>query len=111
MATTFTWSYDQIKRAILEDGLDDVIQTIHWRITGVDGDFSDTRYDSVRVGAADADDFTPFADVSKAQVKEWVLTALAEQDTTETSLEAGIQASIDLKKTPISKTGLPSSWS
>lgn len=111
MATTYTWSYDQIERVLLEDSLADVIQTIHWRITGVDGDFSDTRYGSVGVGAPDATDFTAFADVTQDQVKAWVLAGLESQDTTEASLQAGIQESIDVQKTPTTATGNPANWS
>ena len=111
MATTFSWSFDQIERVILEDSLADVIQSICWRITGVDGDVSATTYGSVEVPEPDAADFTPFADVTEAQVKAWTLTALGEKDITESSLEANIQASIDIQKTPTTATGNPANWS
>jgi hypothetical protein len=111
MATIYTWSYDQIERAILEDSLADVIQTIHWRITGVDGDFSDTRYGSVGIGAPDAADFSAFADVTQDQVKAWVLAVLESHPTTEASLQADIQAAIDIQKTPTTATGNPANWS
>tara|TARA_R110000851_G_scaffold19508_8_gene59989 strand:- start:3155 stop:3448 length:294 start_codon:yes stop_codon:yes gene_type:complete len=96
---------------ILEDSLADVIQTIHWRITGVDGDFSDTRYGSVALWRPDATDFTAFADVTQDQVKAWVLEGLEEQDDTEASLQAGIQESIDVQTTPTTATGNPANWS
>ena len=110
MATTYTWSYDQIERVLLEDSLADVIQTIHWRITGVDGDFYDTRYGSVALWRPDATDFTAFADVTQDQVKAWVLEGLEEQDDTEASLQAGIQESIDIQQTPTTATGNPANW-
>jgi hypothetical protein len=88
-----------------------VIQTIHWRITGVDGDFSDTRYGSVGIGAPDAADFTAFADVTQDQVKAWVLAVLESHPTTEASLQADIQAAIDIQKTPTTATGNPANWS
>jgi|TARA_B110000211_G_scaffold53475_1_gene59062 hypothetical protein len=110
MATTYTWSYDQIERVLLEDSLADVIQTIHWRITGVDGDFYDTRYGSVALWRPDATDFTAFADVTQDQVKAWVLEGLEEQDDTEASLQTGIQESIDIQQTPTTATGNPANW-
>ena len=111
MATTFTWSYDSLERDISKDGLADVVITSYWRITGVDGDHSATIYGSAGIAAPDPDDFTAFADVTQAQVKAWTLSSLADQDITEATLEAGLQAQIDLLKTPTQKSGVPTSWS
>ena len=111
MATTYKWSYDSLERNITEDGLDDVIVTSYWRITGVDGDHSATAYGSAGIAAPDPDDFTAFADVTEAQIKAWTLSSLAGQDITEDSLEAGLQSQIDLLKAPAQKSGIPSNWS
>ena len=111
MATTYNWSFDSLERDISKDGLDDVVITSYWRITGVDGDHSVTNYGSAGIAAPDPDDFTPFADVTQAQVKAWTLAALADQDITEDSLKAALQAEIDLLKTPIQKSGVPTGWS
>ena len=111
MATTYTWSYDSLERDIIKDGLDDVIVTSYWRITGVDGDHSATNYGSVGIAAPDPNDFTAFADVTQAQVKAWTLSSLADQDITEATLEAGLQAQIDTLKNPTQKSGVPADWS
>ena len=110
MATTFTWSYDSLERDVIKDGLDDVIVTSYWRITGVDGDYSASNYGSAVIAAPDPDDFTAFADVTQAQVKAWTLSSLANQNITEAMLEAGLQAQIDLLKTPTQKSGVPQDW-
>ena len=38
--TIFTWSFPQFDVAKAEDGLTDVVKTIHWRYDAVDGDYS-----------------------------------------------------------------------
>jgi hypothetical protein len=111
MATTYTWSYDSLERDVIKDGLDDVVVTSYWRITGVDGNHSATSYGSVGIAAPDPDDFTSFADVTQAQVKAWTLSSLADQDITEATLEAGLQAQIDTLKNPTQKSGVPAEWS
>ena len=112
MATTYTWSFDSLDYLLKDgDGLADVVITSCWRITGVDGDYSATNYGSAGIAAPNPDDFTPFADVTQAQVKAWTLAALADQDITEDSLEAGLQSQIDLLKTPAQKSGVPGGWS
>ena len=111
MATTYTWSYDSLERDVIKDGLDDVVITSYWRITGVDGNYSATSYGSASIAAPDPDDFTAFADVTEAQVTAWTLATLADQDITEATLEAGLQAQIDLQKNPQQKSGVPADWS
>ena len=111
MATTYTWSYDSLERDAIKDGLDDVVITSYWRITGVDGNYSASTYGSASIAAPDPDDFTAFADVTQAQVKAWTLATLADQDITEATLEANLQAQIDSQKTPTQKSGVPSNWS
>jgi hypothetical protein len=38
MANTYTWDFPALDTAPSEDGLSDVIKTIHWRITAVSDD-------------------------------------------------------------------------
>ena len=114
MATTYNWSFNSLERDISKDGLDDVVVTSYWRISGVDSDdnkFNESIYGSAAIASPDPDDFTPFADVTKEQVKEWTLASLEDSDgTTEASLEKKIQDSIDLQKNPVQKNGVPSAW-
>jgi hypothetical protein len=42
MANTYTWDFPTLDTAPSEDGLSDVIKTIHWRITAV----SDSEQDA-----------------------------------------------------------------
>ncbi len=40
MAVTYTWSVPMTERNLSDGG----ITVIHWRCTGVDGDYSDSHY-------------------------------------------------------------------
>ena len=115
MATKFTWSYDSLERDVIQDGLADVIVTSYWRITGVDLEnekYSSTVYGSAGIASPDPDDFTPFADVTEAEVKAWTLASMEKNgDQTEASLQKNIQDAIDLQKNPIQKSGTPAGWS
>jgi hypothetical protein len=72
--TTYTWSFPQFDVAKAEDGLTDVVKTIHWRYDAVDGDHSAGVYGSAGVGAPNPADFIPFADLTEA----WAIAAVSE---------------------------------
>lgn len=74
MAITYTWSFPQFDVAKAEDGLTDVVKTIHWRYDAVDGDYSAGAYGSVGVGAPNPTDFIPFASLTKV----WAIAAVSE---------------------------------
>ena len=67
---TFTRSIPKLEA---EDagGLTAVANTVHWRITCTE-DPTISAYGSATLGAADSEDFTPFADVTEAQVIGWL---------------------------------------
>ena len=107
MAITFTWSIRDLKRLSSNDGI------IHVRWTCEASETVGTGNDAVtHVARQDgktrhtpdpsASDFIAFASVTEADVLGWV-QAVVGKDATETKL----QARVDEKKAPISKTGVP----
>jgi hypothetical protein len=70
--TTFTWSFPQFDVAKAEDGLTDVVKTIHWRYDAKDGAFNAGAYGSVGLGAPDSGNFIPFANLTEAWAVETV---------------------------------------
>ena len=74
MAITYTWSFPQFDVAKAEDGLTDVVKTIHWRYDAADGDHSAGVYGSAGVGAPDSANFIPFANLTE----EWAIAAVSE---------------------------------
>jgi hypothetical protein len=91
-----TWTISNLDRQV-SDGL---VTTGHWRVDAVDGEHSAGAYGSV--GFARGDDFTPFEELTEAQVVEWVKAQL---DVAE--IEASLAGQINKKKNPVTAHGLP----
>lgn len=62
---------------------------------------------SVNLLPADADNFTPYADITQEQAIEWTQAALGEQRVI--NMEAEVQASIDQQKIPTPQP-MPLPW-
>ena len=71
--TTYTWSFPQFDIAKAEDGLTDVVKTIHWRYDAMDEEYSAGVYGSAGVGAPNKTDFIPFDDLTKV----WTIAAVS----------------------------------
>ena len=99
MAATFEWTVGQLERNLSDGG----VTVAHWRCNASDGDYSASSYGTCGFTPdADADDFVAYDDLTEADVLAWVW-AEVDQDATETSL----QAKIDADKTPVTGTGVP----
>jgi hypothetical protein len=84
-----------------------VVQTIHWRASKTDGDFTASSYGCLGVPAKDPSDptFIAFASLTEEQVKQWVLTTMGQEQVT--ALQANLDGQIEAKKNPTSATGTP----
>ena len=99
MAITYTWTIPTCEHDIASGG----INVIHWRCTGVDGDYSASSYGTVGLTPdASQPDFTPYADVTEAQAQGWVWDSVSQDDT-----EAAIAANIDTQQNPTEASGNP----
>lgn len=109
--TTFTWTISAVERAISLDGLSDVIQTVHWRYRGTDeNDTTAEIYGAQAIGEPNPQDFTPWDEVTTADVEGWLETIFSEevegQDQTQLEkMQANIQQKIDLINNPTTITG------
>ena len=119
MATTYTLDIINTERRVEEGDLDDVVFKVAWLYQGVDSEndpdgnpYQGYFSDSTMVGNPDPDNFTAYADVTKAQCQAWVLAALADEDPVrnEDTLKAKVDAQIERKKNPPEVWGTPSSW-
>jgi hypothetical protein len=90
-----TWKIVQLDRKTA----DGFVTTAHWTVTATDGDFSASAYGTC---GFDGELTTPYADLTEAQVLEWVWASV-DKDAYEQSLAAQIEA----QKNPVSATGLP----
>lgn len=73
MAIVYTWSFPQFDVVPSEDGLTDVVQTIHWRYTAVDGSYEASAYGTVGLGAPNPTDFIPYANLTE----QWAIDAVS----------------------------------
>ena len=93
MTATYTWEFPQFDCSPSENGLSDVVKTIHWRITGTDGDYSASVYGSCGLDEADAQNFTAFSSLTK----EWAIAAVSEKIDVDQSKASIDSAIADLK--------------
>ena len=85
---TPTWTIANCEHDVATGG----ITVAHWRCTAEDGDFTASSYGTCGFTPdASAPDFKPYADVTEAEVLEWV-QASVDKDATEAALAAKIEA-------------------
>jgi len=99
--TTFNWAEPVAERAVSKNGLSDVIQTVHWRYRGTnENGITAETYGATTIGDPNPQDFTPFTEVTSADVQGWLENILDVP-----SMQANLQAQIDLLVTPTTITG------
>ena len=115
MANTYTWDFPTLDTAPSEDGLSDVIKTIHWRITAVSDSEQDAEGNYLSASSygtaspeLDPDNFVAFNSVTRDWCKEKVLASLGQ---TEADLQANLDTQIDNLANPPIVSKVPSSWS
>ena len=87
MAITYEWSFPNF-----ETDSENVVKTIHWRYTAVDGEHSASMYGSC--AGSDGMDFD-------AMTKEHCVSCVLEnQDTTEEEMQSNLSAQIEDQKAP-----------
>lgn len=108
MPITNTWSVVQMDAYPELDGETDVVFTVHWTLAGTDGAYNGGVYGSVGVSLDEGATFTPYADLTEAQVIGWVQDALGEEQVA--SYEANVAQQIyDQIDPPVVTPPLP--WS
>lgn len=74
---TYKWITDPCDCVISEDGLTDVIQTVHWRLTGTDENgVSSEIYGAQSFPPPSSSDFIPFDQCYQSVVVGWLNSVL-----------------------------------
>lgn len=108
MAVTNTWGVVQMDCYPELDGETDVVFTVHWTLSGTDGTYNGGVYGSVGVTLDEGATFTPYDQLTEAQVIGWVQDALGEDQVT--AYEANVAQQIaDQANPPVVTPPLP--WS
>lgn len=96
MPTAYTWQFLALDVFPSLDGLTNVVESIHWQLTGDDGSghlFS--VYGEQPAGPPDPDNFTPFNELTALQVQGWVEACMgAELDAVKADIDRQIQQQI-----------------
>ena len=95
--TTITWNISQLDRQT-SDGF---VTTAHWQATAVDGEHSASIVNTC--SWSDGTPTVPYANLTEATVLGWIWANGVDKDATEASLAA----QIELKKNPVTATGVP----
>ena len=100
MAITYTWTIPTLEHESADGG----VYVAHWRATGVDGDgVTASSYGTCGLTYdASSADFIPYADLTEAQVQEWIWEQVNQADT-----EASIASKIDAIANPTTASGTP----
>ena len=100
MAIAYNWTIATCKHEVATGG----ITVAHWRVTAVDGDYTASAYGSCGFSPdPTAPDFTPYDQVTEAEVLAWCWAGDVDKD----AIEAALAAKIDADKNPTSESGVP----
>lgn len=106
MTITNTWGIVQMDAYPEYEDQTDVVFTVHWTLTATDGDHTGHVYGSQGVSLDVEDGFTPFADLTEAEVIGWVHGAMGEDAVT--AYEANVAQQIaDQINPPVVNPPLP----
>lgn len=98
MAITYTWNVSRMDAYPTYDGQPDVVFTVHWNLTGTEDSYSGYVYGTVGIALNPAESFTPYSELTEAQVIGWVTQALGEEMVA--SYEASVAEQIDIQINP-----------
>jgi len=108
MSITYTWNITAMDCYPQSEGQTDVVFTVHWTLNGTDGTYNGSVYGTVGVTYTAGEPFTPYAQLTEAQVQGWTTASLGAEQVA--ALEANIDAQIQQQITPTS-VNLPPPWS
>lgn len=94
---TYKWNFPAFDCIVQEDGMQDVVTTVHWIYIGTNKNgITASVYGAQAVGTPTPDAFIPYPDLSEEQVIEWM-----EETMDVEVLQANIAAQIELIINPI----------
>jgi TRAP-type mannitol/chloroaromatic compound transport system substrate-binding protein len=108
MSNTYTWSFPTLSAYPSAEGETDVVFTVHWVLNGTDGNgHSGSVYGTVPVTYTAGGPFTPYANLTEAQVTAWTTEGLGADRVAE--LQANIDNQIQQQVSP-TVVDLPPPW-
>ena len=102
---SYTWKVAALDYAVSQDGLSNVVTTVHWRCSKEDGDNSGSSYGTAGLEAP-GESFVEWADITEDMAVGWAKAAMGDEQVA--SVEAAIDAQIAEQANPTHGTGV--SW-
>jgi hypothetical protein len=102
--TTFNWNIPQMDCYPEKEGLTDVVFMVYWQCSGVDGNYSSSVYGTCGVSLNTDVPYTPYAQLTEAQVLGWVWGNGVNKDETEAKIQDQIEA---LQNPPVVSPPIP----
>jgi len=100
------WNIVQMDAYPEYEGNADVVFTVHWTLTAVEGEYAGSVYGSVGLTLDPEATYVPYADLTKEQVVGWVHAALGEEQVA--AYEASVAQQIaDQANPPVVSPALP----
>lgn len=93
--TTFNWQVTQMDCYPQQDGLTDVVFTVHWNLTGVDGEYIGSVYSTCGVTLDPEAPYTPYESLTQDQVLGWIWSSGVDKDSAEASVQSQIDGQIN----------------
>ena len=90
MTIQYTWSIKALDCLPESEGKSNVIFTAHWVLSGTDGKNSASTYGAQTLSYDAKGAFTPYADLTEAQIASWVQNAMDNIDEVKAIIEAQI---------------------
>ena len=94
----YTWVIERLDCYPERDNQTDVVFSIHWRLNAQDGNYGASAYGTVGLTYSEGQPFTPYAQLTEAQVLGWLLAALGPDQIAQ--LEAALAANIAAQINP-----------
>lgn len=96
MMVEYDWKIERLEAKPLHEGHENVVSTVHWRLNGIDGEHRASVYGTVSLKYDEGGEFTPFEQLTKEQVVEWVKSSIGDEQVSkyEQNVETQIAALI-----------------
>lgn len=102
--TQITWAISSLDCVPLNGTKRNVVQTVHWRCNGVDGEHFGSVYNTCHLPAPEGEQFTAYDELTQATVLNWIWANGVDREATEGAVRAQIAAA---KEPAIVQPALP----
>ena len=104
MSTTITWNISVLDCLPQSAEGADYVVCCHWQCNGVDGEYNGSVYSTCSFPVVEGTSFTPYADLTQAQVLGWIWANGVDKTATEAAVEQQVETQ---KNPPIVNPPLP----